>query len=763
MFRRLLNLGLLGLIFLLSSTNVYAQSDINPFESFDKSHEERLKTAKDIPNDQTFTQKPQTLEELHKIENNILESSENRYIVKFKEESSMQSIYDIVKLYNYEILGKSDNRLFVLDLNDKQSFEMQSKDIIEFMEKDTKKKSNIVPSDSYYSYQWAIPTINIPEAWEISKGDNSVYVAVIDSGIYRNHPDLVNADIRNGWDYLFHEYSDWDSVGHGTNVTGIIGAETNNSKGIAGVNWHVAIIPLRVISSNGEGYVSDTIDAIYDAADLGCDVINISLGSTEYSHAENHAVSYATSKGCIVVASAGNDGNKQHNYPASYEGVISVGSVDINLQVSSFSQHNNKIDVVAPGENIFTTAGWLKNPYYSDYLYVSGTSFSAPYVSGIAALASAVKPSITAHEFMEILEITSTDLGPTGYDNYYGYGLINAEKILQSVSTIKVKSISLNKSSITLKVGDSKTLTAIISPSNASNKNVTWKSKNPSVATVKNGTIKAVDSGTTIITVTTQDGGKKASVEVEVKSNSIEYQPITWDLFEDVDIDKIWNVEFNMELDENSWKNNIYIVDSVNNKHPVNISKKKDGKTLSVTPNYNYDYNTLYTMIINDTILSENGAKMNKKVYVPFQTEENSLNYEELSLSIVQDGYFHSHPYPSVQEAFENFFGHPSWNYFYSDDGFHVVEFKGTVYNYGILCTMTMQFTVDISNGSFEVNYAAFDNNPLYYYEFDYLLDAVYDYYFDLREDLDIEDIFIEDTDDSSINQKKDLKKKEQI
>jgi hypothetical protein len=255
--------------------------------------------------------------------------------------------------------------------------------------------------------------------------------------IIHNHPDLINTDIRRGWDYILDDTCYLDSSGHGTNVTGIIGAETNNGIGISGISWDVAIIPLRVISSSGSAYSSDIISAIYDAADMESDVINMSLGSSTYSYAENLAISYAIDKGCIIVASAGNEGISRYNYPASYDGVISVGSVNQDLQISDFSQYNNAVDVVAPGENIVTTKDYGKFPFGSDYSYVEGTSFSAPHVSGIAALMVAVKPSINAEEFMEKIILTSTDLGSRGYDNYYGYGLINAVEMLKSVAPVQ--------------------------------------------------------------------------------------------------------------------------------------------------------------------------------------------------------------------------------------------------------------------------------------------------------------------------------------
>lgn len=616
MLKKLLNLWLLGLIFLFATSVVaYAQPDSNnPFTVIDKEYEERLNTVKDKLEDNSYLQKSLSSEEQYQREKSALQSSINRYIVKFKENSSMKQIFDIVSLYNYKILGKSENRLFVIELTDIQIFEQQSADIIEFIEEDMKKEANIIPSDSYYPYQWGLKAMNIPEAWEISKGSNSVYVAVIDSGIYRDHPDLVNTDIRNGWDYILDEFCEWDSTGHGTSVTGIIGAETNNYKGIAGVNWNVAIIPLKVASFDGSIYVADTIQAIFDAADLNCDVINLSLGGSVYSSAENIAVSYAVSKGSIVVASAGNDGNGEYKFPASYDGVISVGSIDSKLQVSDFSQHNNKVDVTAPGEDIYSTADWYYQIDYSDYAFVDGTSFSAPYVSGIAALMSAVKPSITAEEFMDILKVTSTDLGYPGYDNYYGYGLINAEKMLRKVAKIQVQSVSLNKNSMSLKVGDSEKITSMISPSNATNQIVTWKSNNPLVATVKNGLVTAIAEGETVITVTTEDGNHTAICKVIV-GKSINWE--SWEPKYDIASNKVWTIEFNKVLDISLIKeNNIYVTDNKNQIVQTLCNTSQD-KFIYIAPINEYQSGYTYTLWIRD-LKANDGSLLNKNIKMEF-------------------------------------------------------------------------------------------------------------------------------------------------
>lgn len=502
-----------AIITLIFANVTYAQvTDNNPFITLDNAHDQSLRIAKGTVGHRVSLQRSLSLDEKKQKEKDLLAASGKRYIVKFKEEVSMQQIFDIVDLYKYKLIGKSERRMFLLKTSDIQDFEQKATGLIEFIEEDKVRKSHVIPSDTYYSYQWALPALNMSKAWDITKGSNTVYVAIIDSGVNRNHPDLAGADIRNGWDYILDEFCDWDSVGHGTNVTGIIGAQTNNDKGIAGVNWNVAIIPQRAIWSDGFVYESGEIQAIYDAADMECDVINLSIGGPDYSPAENLAISYAIAKGSIVVASAGNEGTAAYSYPASYNDVISVGSIDSNLKYSYFSQYNDKVDVIAPGSSIYTTGDWLNEGYGIDYVYASGTSFSAPYVSGIAALMSACKPTITAAEFSEILKATSTDLGNPGFDTHYGYGLINAEKMLQMVTVTQVESVSLNKSSTTLTVENAETLTATVYPANATNKNISWASSNTSVATVNNGIITAVGSGSATITVTTQDGGKTAFI-----------------------------------------------------------------------------------------------------------------------------------------------------------------------------------------------------------------------------------------------------------
>lgn len=418
MKNKLLILFLLVILFSIVPHEVYANID-KPFYEKDKNYDENIVLAKS-----KYTEK--TLNELkNKLTNPPKSSEDKRYMVQFRGDISLDEINNLIEGYKYKIIGRSTNRLFRIDINEIEEFKELFTAKVEYIEMDAQKELSIIPNDPYVSSQWAINTLSLPEAWEITKGSNSISVAVIDSGVSRNHPDLSNEKILQGWDLIHETYVSLDPVGHGTEVTGVIAATPNNEVGITGTCWNVSIIPYAVVHDDGTIYSSDVVQAIYLATDAGCKVINISLGGSTNVSAEDSAIQYAISKGCIVVAAAGNDGNSTMNYPASYDNVISVASIKKTLVRSIFSNNNNYIDVCAPGEGIYTTTD------DNSYAKVAGTSFSTPYVSGIAALAAACIPSLTSTQFQNAITMTSADLGTAGYDHYYGYGLINARSLLE--------------------------------------------------------------------------------------------------------------------------------------------------------------------------------------------------------------------------------------------------------------------------------------------------------------------------------------------
>jgi len=239
---------------------------------------------------------------------------------------------------------------------------------------------DVIPNDPRYAEQWALPAIGAPSAWaELPADAPKVIVAVIDSGICASHPDL-SGRILDGWDFLESDAVPQDDFGHGCSVAGVIAANMNDGVGIAGVAPNAQIMPLRVLNASGVGSYSDVAAAIVYAADNGAQVINLSLGGSNPSSTLENAVNYAISKGVIVVAAAGNNGTEGALYPAAYLDVIAVGSVDPNLQHSSFSNYGSQIDIWAPGRDILTTKG------DGGFGLVSGTSFAAPYVAGAEAL-----------------------------------------------------------------------------------------------------------------------------------------------------------------------------------------------------------------------------------------------------------------------------------------------------------------------------------------------------------------------------------------
>lgn len=247
---------------------------------------------------------------------------------------------------------------------------------------------------------------------------NGVKIGVIDSGIY-NHS-LFDGNICEGYNFIDETTDVSDDVGHGTFVCGIIGIGSSQEYA-TGVSQKAKIVPLKCFKkgySTTVDIISKAITAAVDKYD--CKVINMSFGLSSNSITLKNAINYALSKNVIIVAAVGNKGKTGLYYPAAYSGVIGVGSVNSQLVYSSFSQHNKSVDFTAPGENI-------KMKSISGYSENSGTSFSAPHVSAAAAIALSVTPNLTPPEFFNVLSQTSVDLGESGYDEYYGNGLINIE------------------------------------------------------------------------------------------------------------------------------------------------------------------------------------------------------------------------------------------------------------------------------------------------------------------------------------------------
>jgi|GEM_PF-1700677 len=246
-----------------------------------------------------------------------------------------------------------------------------------------------------------------------------------------------------------------DDVGHGTHITGIAAAKTNNNEGIASVAGYpenaVKIMPLRVLDSQGAGLQGDWANAVYYATDNGADVINMSLSSSAQSQTLQDAVNYAVNNGVVVIASAGNNGGNAIRYPAGLENVIGVSATTNTDALASISNYNAFVDLSAPGQDIYSTTPTYQHYFSSFYArrgllsydFRSGTSMAVPAVSGVAALIKSKWPTSTPAQIQELLQNNADDLGDAGRDDYFGYGRVNAVRVFDTTPpTLTVTSLS---------------------------------------------------------------------------------------------------------------------------------------------------------------------------------------------------------------------------------------------------------------------------------------------------------------------------------
>ncbi len=326
-----------------------------------------------------------------------------------------------------------------------------------------------VPNDPYFSAQWALPRLQASGAWDITRGDRAVIVAIIDTGIDYAHEDLaanvwINpgedlngngvADLRDsngvdddgngfvddimGWDftdapyfadggdYLERDNDPMDEHGHGTAVAGIVAAVGDNAVGIAGLAFGCRLMNLRAGTSQGLLEEDDVASALAYAADNGAHVVNMSFGDVVCTPLLRDAIAYGQACGAVLVASAGNSANAQVHYPSGLDEVLAVGATDSTDYLASFSNYGPMVDIVAPGTGILTTA---PNNAYTTF---SGTSAAAPFVSALAALIFSRHSDYGSDNVRGTLLATADDLGSTGWDRFYGAGRINALSALRS-------------------------------------------------------------------------------------------------------------------------------------------------------------------------------------------------------------------------------------------------------------------------------------------------------------------------------------------
>ncbi|MBI4054089.1 MAG: S8 family serine peptidase [Candidatus Doudnabacteria bacterium] len=368
----------------------------------------------------------------------------------------------------------------------------QNKNLEYFEREKALKASEIITSDPQFTTdsadlgrQWWLAKVQVTRAWEIATGTKDVTVAVLDTGINGKHEDLSDGRVGGGYasycqvpasmagQCLVHIAStvsageNTDDNGHGTIIAGIIGAIPNNTKGIAGINWNVRLVPVKVLDSAGNGTSADVAAGIVWAADNGAQIINLSLGGAilEGPGVLSEAISYAYRKSVLVIAAAGNDStlvgadlDTAAVYPVCSDGeknhVLGVAAVDIKDRKAGFSNFGSKcIDLVAPGTTYFNSRDdqrGIISTYYDPkqpgknnlYVFASGSSMAAPMVSGVAALLKSKYPDLGAVGLRSRLTASAADISAQNLDacagqncaGRLGAGRLDALGALQTVT-----------------------------------------------------------------------------------------------------------------------------------------------------------------------------------------------------------------------------------------------------------------------------------------------------------------------------------------
>ena len=304
--------------------------------------------------------------------------------------------------------------------------------------------------DPYYSEQWNLKKIRAPELWAEGVTGRGIVVAVVDTGVDLNFPDLVDDKQNN----LLQGYTAFprstkagaaqDDNGHGTAVAGTIAALPNDI-GTIGIAYEAQIMPIKAMDEDGEGDDDVLADGIVWAADHGAHIINLSIGSSTQTQVLADALAYAASKGCLLVGASGNNKSVEElpitknlsgvNYPAADPCVIAVTAIDQKDKIAHFSLTGPEVKLSAPGTQILSCM-WTKEGE-KGVGYFTGTSFAAPLVSGVAALLWSQYPELTASEISRALFSSAFDLGSSGRDHSYGYGRVDAYRALKTLAEPK--------------------------------------------------------------------------------------------------------------------------------------------------------------------------------------------------------------------------------------------------------------------------------------------------------------------------------------
>lgn len=357
----------------------------------------------------------------------------DRIIVKFKdtdlppgfavaaEKANLEKAEGLKKLLSISEIGAEVYQVSSDSTTDEviQRIKNRYKDSIEYVEMDMLVPGTFTPNDPQFPSQWHHKNIKSELGWDTTQGVETVSIAILDTGVDPNHPD-IDFSTQPGWNF-YDNNSNWtDVASHGTKVAGSAAAVGNNALGVSGVAPRVTILPIRVASPTTYAYHSAIAQGVIYAADHGARVANASYGGVCNASSVKSAAQYMRNKGGIVTASAGNDG-LDPGYLATPDivCVTATGGTDLRTSWSNFGAST---DVAAPGASILTTIPG------GGYGASSGTSFSAPITAALYALLFSVNPKLTPAQADNIVTSTAKDVGDPGWDKYYGYGVIDVEK-----------------------------------------------------------------------------------------------------------------------------------------------------------------------------------------------------------------------------------------------------------------------------------------------------------------------------------------------
>ena len=321
---------------------------------------------------------------------------------------------DVIEQLDVKVLRVPEHKT----IEDMVSIYMQNGNV-EYAEPDYEMEFfETIPNDPNYSaMRLGLTVLEMQRAWDYTTGTHDVVVAIVDSGVNINHPDLQANMLPYGHSVISDMSYSVDSTGHGTGVAGTVGTVGNNGIGGVGISWTVSLLPVK-ISTASTFPMSNAINGVLWAADNGAHIINMSWGSVANSTSLSNAMNYAHNKNILLVAASGNSGKEEFHYPASLPNVMAIGG-------SASGNSKAAVTTYGPWISMLAITSYNTTNASGGYSGMGGTSFSSPQVAGLAALLKSYNPALTNTQIQYYLEQGALDLGPPGWDKFTGYGFMN--------------------------------------------------------------------------------------------------------------------------------------------------------------------------------------------------------------------------------------------------------------------------------------------------------------------------------------------------